>query len=303
MVEKIPLVARSNSPVLITGETGTGKELCARAIHYLSPRRDHPFIPVDCAALPDHLFENEVFGHARGAFTDAHRDQKGLVALAEGGTLFLDEIDSLSLGAQAKLLRFMQERTYKPLGSNRFLQARLDVVAATNHDLEAMVRAKQFRSDLFFRLSVLRLHMMPLRERRGDIALLARHFLEMACAQAGVARKTLALATIGKLTNYDWPGNVRELYNVIQSAVVFSEGAQILPRHIARPSGAMPDEPDRSSFRAARAGVLEEFERRYVEDLLRECDGNVTHAARLAKKDRRAFGRLIKRYNIQRELL
>src|SRR5207247_1989977 len=172
-------------------ETGTGKELCARAIHHLSSRRSFPFIPVDCAALPDHLFENEFFGHARGAFTDAHAEQKGLVAMAEGGTLFLDEIDALALTAQAKLLRFLEERAFKPLGADRFVKADVHVLAATNRSLEALIRNGQFRSDLYFRLNVLSLHLTPLRDRRGDIALLARHFVDACCVEGDLPRKSL----------------------------------------------------------------------------------------------------------------
>jgi two-component system response regulator GlrR len=189
-IEKIPLIARSPGPVLITGETGTGKEVCARAIHHLGRRRSFPFIPVDCGAIPENLVENELFGHVRGAYTDARRDQRGLIAMAEGGTLFLDEVDSLSPAAQAKLLRFLQERTYRPLGAERFQQADLSVIAATNRDLRALVREGRLRQDLFFRLDVMRLHLPPLRERRGDVPILARHLVNVACAESGVPRKT-----------------------------------------------------------------------------------------------------------------
>jgi two-component system response regulator GlrR len=299
IVERIPVLARSDTPVVITGETGTGKELCARAIHHLGPRRTFPFIPVDCAAFPDHLFENEMFGHARGAFTDAHRDQKGLIALAERGTLFLDEVDSLSLAAQSKLLRFLQDHTYRPLGSDRFVHADVNVIAATNRDLEVLVRERKFRADLFFRLNVLRVCLMPLRERRGDIALLARHFVEIANANPGAACKRVTPAALRKLTNYEWPGNIRELHNVVQGAIVLSDGAQILPSHVLLPSDAQTDAA-RGSFREARAEAIAAFERRYIEEILAEVGGNVTRAARIAQKDRRAFGRLIKRHNITR---
>ena len=185
---KIPIVARSRRPVIITGETGTGKELFARAIHHLSPRRSFPFVAVDCSGFPDQLVENELFGHARGAFTDAHGDQKGLISMAEGGTLFLDEIDSLSLRSQSKLLRFLQERTYKPLGADRFVRSDINVIAATNRDLESLVRDKVFRSDLYFRLNVIRLDLVALRHRRGDIPILARHFPHQTCAELRMAR-------------------------------------------------------------------------------------------------------------------
>jgi DNA-binding NtrC family response regulator len=289
--------------VLITGETGTGKELSARAIHHLGRRRDFPFIAVDCAAFPDQLFENELFGHARGAFTDAHRDQRGLIAMAEGGTLFLDEIDSLSPSSQAKLLRFLQERTYRPLGADKFVRADLNVVAATNRDLDKMVRDNQFRSDLFFRLNVLRLHMMPLRDRRGDIVLLAKHFLELLATEQGVPRKTLASSAVAQLLQSDWPGNVRELYNLMQRAIVFARGPQIMPADILPPStdsSTVEAIQPANGFRQARAQAIEAFERRYLIDALKQHNGNITQSARYALQDRRAFGRLVKRHGIDR---
>jgi two-component system response regulator GlrR len=303
-LEQIPLVARSSCSVVITGETGTGKELCARAIHHLSTRRHEPFIPVDCAAFPEHLFENEMFGHARGAFTDAHRDQKGLVALASGGTLFLDEIDSLSIAAQSKLLRFIQERTYRPIGSTQILRADVRILVATNKNLETLVHEEKFRSDLFFRLNVVRLHLVPLRERRSDILLLAQHFLH-ASAENGAPRKVLSPAAAQRLMEHDWPGNVRELSNVIQRGVVFAPTRQIQASHI-RNDAAIPDfesDPKLANFREARARTIESFERAFIEDTLRQAGGNITRAARLAQKDRRVFGRLMKRYNIRRDSL
>jgi DNA-binding NtrC family response regulator len=301
-IAKIPMAARSGSPVLITGETGTGKELCARALHHLGPRRSFPFIPVDCGAVPDQLFENELFGHARGAFTDARGDQKGLVAMAAGGTLFLDEIDALSLPGQAKLLRFLQEQTFKPLGADRFVRADVNILAATNRDLEELVHERRFRSDLYFRLNVLSLHLAPLRSRREDIPLLARHFVEVTCAEKGLPRKTVSPLAVQRLMLHDWPGNVRELVNVIQRAVVFSAGRQILPCHVLSPSSddEQREEPPHFPFRQARAQAVETFERSYVESLLCRHGGNVTRAAREAQKDRRAFGRLAKKYGVQR---
>jgi two-component system response regulator GlrR len=300
---RVPLVARSAGPILIVGETGTGKDLCARAVHSLSPRNHFPFIPADCATLPDHLFENELFGHASGAYTDARDDMKGLVALAEGGTLFLDEINSLSLVAQAKLLRFLQERAYRPLGSNRFVRSNVTIVAATNCDLEGLVRARQFRPDLLFRLNVFRLDLVPLRERRGDIALLARHFAGVVCAEHGLAPKTLAPATIRRLTDQQWPGNVRELFNTIQRAVIYSQGHQILPADVTDCPDPELAKKGFDTFRQARMRAIESFERFYVENLMRECNGNVSLAARLADKERRAFGRLVKRYGIKQRAI
>jgi two-component system response regulator GlrR len=297
-LDKVAMAARSDAEVLITGETGTGKELTARAVHHLSPRRRCPFVCVDCGALPDQLFENEVFGHERGAYTDAHRSQKGLVAMAEGGSLFLDEIDALSLPAQAKLLRFLQERGYKALGAERFVRADVRIICATNRNLEQAVEEKTFRRDLFFRINVLRLHMIPLRERRDDIEMLAQHFLGLCCAEMRQERKLFAPSSIQLLRTRDWPGNVRELYNVVRRAVVFCEGSRILPDHIEAPPCAAPPDGACPTFREARGTAVADFERRYVENMLRKHAGNITRAAREAGKDRRAFGRLVKRHNI-----
>ena len=302
-ISQLPRFARADLPVCVTGETGTGKELCARALHHLSGRRSGPFIAVDCGALPDQLFENEMFGHARGAFTDAHRDHKGLIAIADGGTLFLDEVDALSLSAQAKLLRFLQERTYRALGSDRFEAADVRVITATNRDIEGCVREKLFRSDLYFRLNVLRLRLPPLRSRRGDVELLAYAALEDCCHTRRSASAGFSPAAIRMLAVHPWPGNVRELYNVVQRAVVASDGDRVLPEHLdlaMRPDTAAETSGD---FRSERAAVVAAFEQRFVEDLLRKHRGNVTQAAREAQQDRRAFGRFIKKYKIDRRAM
>jgi DNA-binding NtrC family response regulator len=298
-IQTIPLIAESDLPLLITGPTGTGKELCARGVHNLSKRRNFPFIAVDCGAIPDHLFENELFGHVRGAFTDAHSDQKGLAAIANGGTLLLDEIDALSLGAQAKLLRFLQERAYRPLGSEKLVTADVNVIAATNRDIERHVQEKQFRSDLYFRLNVLRIELPPLCERASDIELLARHFLQVHCTTHGL-RKSFSPMALRKLELHDWPGNVRELLNVIQRAAVLCEGTHILPSDIQLAVSEATEEPSRAGFQLARSRAIEGFEKRYVASLLAKHNGNVTRAALEAGKDRRAFGRLKKKYNIAR---
>jgi two-component system response regulator GlrR len=296
----VPRFAKVSDTVLVTGETGTGKELFARAIHHLSARRHAPFIAVDCGAIPDQLFENEIFGHARGAFTDAHRDQRGQALLADGGTLFLDEIDSLSLTAQSKLLRFLQDHTFRPLGGEHSERANVRVIAASNRDLEGCLEHKEFRADLFFRLNILRLHLPPLRERRDDIPLLAQRMLEDLRADGAPPAKSLSPAALRVLKCHAWPGNVRELWNVVHRAVVECDGGTILPEHVAL---TMRSRPEPLRFRAARAEVVASFERHYVEDLLRKHGGNVTHAAREADQDRRAFGRVIKKYNIDRRAL
>jgi DNA-binding NtrC family response regulator len=300
IVAQLPMIAASDAPVLITGETGTGKELCAHAIHLLSRRSGGPFIPVDCGAVPDHLAENELFGHARGAYTDAHADQKGLVSLADSGTLLLDEIDGLSQTTQGKLLRFLQESTYKPLGSDRFSRADVRIIAATNRDLDTLVQDRKFRSDLYFRLNVLRLHLPPLRNRRGDIEHMARHFLKSLSAPG--PSKSISPAAVRKLENHDWPGNVRELVNLLRRAVVLSGESQlILPSHIMLPGLDEPCGEHDTNFQRARQRTIESFEQRFVIDMLRKHQGNITHAAERAGKDRRDFGRLIKKYGINRE--
>jgi DNA-binding NtrC family response regulator len=299
------LFASSTAAVLITGETGTGKELFAHAIHSLSSRRGGPFIPVDCGGLPEHLAENELFGHSQGAFTDARKDQKGLAALAEGGTLFLDEVDALSLSNQAKLLRILQEGTYRPLGAERFTRANIRIVAATNRSLEEQVRQKQFRSDLFFRLNVLRMELPPLRERRGDVTLLARHFLENECAAAKSQGKNFSAAALRKLEGYQWPGNVRELFNTVQRAFVIAAGRHILPDHISlgdHQESLNQQSSSSDTFQAVKHRMIEQFERTYLEELLDRHQGNITQAAREAGKDRRALGRMVKKYRIATQI-
>jgi len=292
---RLTQVGASEAPVLLTGETGTGKELCARALHHFSPRRTEPFIPVECGALPEPLFENEVFGHSRGAFTGAHTDQNGLVALANGGTLFLDEVDGLTLGIQAKLLRLLQEKTYRALGSNLIRPADVRVVAACNGDLNKLVEEKRFRADLYFRLDVLRIHLPPLRERQGDIALLARRFADEICDENRIARKVLAPAAIRKLESFPWPGNVRQLQNTIYRAVLSAEGSEVFTCHID-PANEKQGRSDDLDFRTGRSQAIARFEADYVRRMLEKHNGNVTRAAREAGKERRAFGRLAKKY-------
>jgi DNA-binding NtrC family response regulator len=298
--EEVRLFSASDAPVIISGETGTGKELFARAIHFLSRRSNGPFIPVDCGTLPEHLAENELFGHRRGAFTDAHSDQKGLAGMAEGGTLFLDEIDSLSLFLQSKLLRFLQERSYRALGADRFVQADVRIIAASNRAIEECVRQGQFRSDLYFRLSVLRLSLPALRNRPGDISLLAKYFVESECATRKCRQKALTSAAMRKLEVHHWPGNVRELANTIQRAVLCCSDRRIMPADIslAKLVAESDSAETPSSLRAAKQDLVANFERAYIEELLARHHGNVTRAAREAGKERRAFGRLIKKYNI-----
>jgi DNA-binding NtrC family response regulator len=300
VIEKIPAIAASGAPVLLLGETGTGKELCARAIHAMSNRRSGPFVPIECGAIPEQLIENELFGHVRGAFTDAHADQRGLAAMADGGTLLLDEVDTLPQAAQAKLLRFLQEGTYRALGSQKFTRVNLRMIAAANRDLGECVRANQFRSDLYFRLNVLPLRLPPLRERRGDIPTLAEHFLTLLCGLEGKPVKTFSPSALRTLQAYHWPGNVRELFNIAQRALAFSPGPVILPSQLQLGSHLADSEVNNAHFQQARSRVIGNFEQGYLEEMLRKHQGNVTHAAREAGKDRRVFGRLMKKYQIDR---
>jgi two-component system response regulator GlrR len=221
---KIPLVAKCDASVLISGETGTGKELCARAIHYLSPRMSKSFIPITCGAIPMELMENELFGHVRGAYTGAASSNPGLIQEADGGTLFLDDIDCLPYAAQGKLLRFLQEKEYRQLGSTKILQADVRVIATTNRELENIVDEGSFRKDLYFRLNIVPLMLPPLCSRREDIPLLACHFLEKYAAEFDKRVNEFTPEAMEKLLIYDWPGNVRELEHVVERVVVLSEG-------------------------------------------------------------------------------
>ena len=293
-------LARADAVVLISGETGSGKELIARAIHYHGTRRAQPFIPVNCGALPDHLFENEIFGHAKGAFTDASSAENGLIAEAEGGTLFLDEIDALSPAAQVKLLRFLQNGEYRPLGSSRSIIANVRVIAATNTDLRLKVEGKQFREDLFYRLNVLSVRMPALRERGEDVISLAEHFVDLYATRQAADRPQLSPAARRKLANYSWPGNVRELEGVIQRAVLLNTSGILHAADIELPEGRSKDLLKHESLRQAKSLVVGEFERRYVADLLAEHQGNITQAAKAAGKDRRTLQRLVRKYALNR---
>jgi DNA-binding NtrC family response regulator len=295
-VRKFPLVAKCDASVLISGETGTGKEVCARAIHYLSPRARKPFIPVNCGAIPTELVENELFGHERGAYTGASSTQLGLIHEANGGTLFLDEIDSLPLLAQVKLLRFLQEKEYRPLGATKMCKADVRIIAASNSDFEAAVAAGRIRRDLYYRLNVVLLTLPPLRERPEDIALLARHFLAKYTLEFEKEPAALSAAALHKLQFYEWPGNVRELENTIERAVMLCESQEVGDAEIVLPLPAT--HVVQQSFQEAKAKVVSQFEKSYIQRLLIAHQGNITRAAQTACKDRRAFWHLIRKHKI-----
>jgi len=293
-------MAESDATILITGQTGTGKELFSRAIHYLSRRHRYSFVPINCAALPDSLFENELFGHIKGAYTNASSSEKGLIAEAEGGTIVLDEIDSLSLIAQAKLLRFLQDREYRPVGSSRSIMADVRVIASTNTDLLKLVLAKKFRADLYYRLNSLSLAIPPLHDRIEDVIPLAAHFVQRFAEENRRPVAALTPAAIHKLMSYSWPGNVRELESVITRTLTFSQSPVLTPENIQLPSGNTPCTPARS-LRDAKNRTIENFERSYLLNLLTQYQGNVTHAARAAGKERRAFQRLLRKHQLDRQ--
>jgi two-component system response regulator GlrR len=298
--------ASSQAPVLIHGPTGNGKELFARLVHYLGGRREQPFIPVNCAALPDTLVESELFGHARGAFTDARNERAGLVALAAGGTLFLDELDSLSPKAQAALLRFVQDREFRPVGGRAPVRADVRLVTATNADLAAAVAHGAFRQDLLFRLDVLGIELPSLADRREDIPLLARFFVNRFATLYRRPAPTLKPEALAFLAAQDWPGNVRELENRMHRAFVLAADGAIGPRELGGagapfPVGEPPGALYGGGFRAARARETIAFETRYLRELMTATGGNVTEAARRAGLERRAMGKLLKRRGIERE--
>jgi len=295
-VRRLPRFARGDATVLISGESGTGKEIFARAIHYLSPRRDKPFVPVNCGALPEHLVESEIFGHKRGAFTGAVMDQPGLIHEAEGGTLFLDEIDGLTRAAQVKLLRFLQDGEYREVGSQQIARADVRVVAATNADCALLVRSGSFREDLFYRLNVLSLALPALRERRGDIVLLADHILDTQAAGAKVSPKKLSLAALNRLLGHSWPGNVRELENVLTRAVVLCDRETIELSDLSLPDDGATEEDQ--SFQQAKSRMVQRFEYDFLQNVLRTHEGNVTRAARAVKKNRRAFWELLRKHGL-----
>jgi len=297
-VAKVPRIAKSDATVLISGETGTGKELFARAIHYNGARGSNPFVPLNCGALPDHLFENELFGHSRGAYTDASQAENGLLAEAEGGSLFLDEVDTLTASAQAKVLRFLQDREYRPLGSTKSLTANVRVIGATNTDLRERVNAHLFREDLFHRLNILALHVPPLRSRGEDIPLLAKHFLVRYGAQYGRSKLAFSRAVIGRLMNYSWPGNVRELESLVHRAVVLAPVDILQPQNIELPVRNQSDDAETDSLQAAKTQAIQEFERSYLSNVLAASSGNVSRAARAAGTDRRALQRMIRKHAI-----
>ncbi len=311
VLELIKQLSKHQATVLIQGETGTGKENAARAIHYLGARVTCPFVPINCATIADDLLESELFGHEKGAFTDAHQTKEGLVVVANGGSLFLDEIDSLSSKAQASLLRFLQTQEYRPVGSKKILRANVRVIAATNTDLKQLVQHKKFREDLFFRLNVLNLTMPPLRERKADMAIIAESLLQRFSRDYELPTRLLSQQSLRYLQQQDWPGNVREFENTLLRSYLLSTGSYIeiddgvVPAFHAPAADAEPDIETANqyapmSFQDAKAQAIVDFEQHYLREVMQITHGNVTLAAKIAGKERRALGKLLQKYAIDK---
>jgi DNA-binding NtrC family response regulator len=293
LVEKI---AATNTNILIYGESGTGKELVARAIHHNSPRSARPFVAINCGALPETLLESELFGHTKGAFTGATTARPGLFRSAEGGTVFLDEIGEISQALQVRLLRAVQEHEVTPLGSSAPARFDARIICATNRDLEREVTEGRFREDLFYRLNVIEVHLPPLRERREDIPLLARHFVKRTAREQGQIEKTIDPAAMTALINYTWPGNVRELQNAIERAFTLSGDsidADSLPPRVRAAAGTEPAVRDPDGLRP----TLDEVERRYILDTLASVNHDKARAANVLGIDLSTLYRKLKRYD------
>ncbi len=290
----LPVVAESQSTVLIEGESGTGKELVCRAIHTLSPRKDGPFVAINCGALPDTLLESELFGYKAGAFTDARKDKPGRFALADGGTILLDEIGDVSPALQVRLLRLLQEKVYEPLGSNESVHADARILAATNRNLDELVDTGAFRRDLFYRINVVRMTIPPLRERKDDIPLLAEHFIEHFNHLQNREISGISGAAMAALIHHDYPGNVRELENALEHAYVLCRGEQILPQHLPPTFQHTPEK----QLSSQGMYTLRELEALHITEALRRHNWNKTAAAHDLGIGRSSLYRKIQEHSI-----
>jgi two-component system, NtrC family, response regulator GlrR len=286
------MVAATDARVLVTGESGTGKELLARAIHNASPRKDKPFVAINCSAMAENLLESELFGHTKGSFTGATRDHDGLFQSAEGGTLLLDEIGDMPMRLQVKLLRVLQEHQVRPVGSTEAIQVDVRVISATHRDLQEMMRQGKFREDLYYRLNVVNIDIPVLDQRREDIPLLVSHFLQEIASEAGQERKVYAPEAVELLVTAEWPGNIRQLFNVVRQNVALSRSpvisGELVQSSLGEHAGKL------ASFSDAR----DEFTRNYLSQILQITMGNVSQAARLAKRNRTDFYKLLARHDL-----
>ncbi|MDE3035921.1 MAG: sigma-54-dependent Fis family transcriptional regulator [Nitrospirota bacterium] len=297
LFEMIRLIADSQATALLQGESGTGKELVARTIHQLSGRRNQPFVVVDCGTLTETLLESELFGHLKGSFTGAHMSKKGLFQEADGGTIFLDEIADTSAHFQAKLLRVLQEGEVKPVGSGRSIKVNVRVVSATNKDLQGLIKTKAFREDLYYRLAVLPLALPPLRERREDIPLLVRHFVEASSKRHHKPARDVTTEALRALTDAPWPGNIRELEHLIERAVVTTSGPQLTRSHFFGSDSAHIASAE-TDLRSVARNATQQAERTRIEEALRQASGNRSRAARLLKVSRANLYNKLRAYQI-----
>jgi DNA-binding NtrC family response regulator len=299
VLETVVKVAPSKSTILVYGETGTGKELVARAIHFNSPRAENVFLPVNCGALSENLLESELFGHVRGAFTGAVSDKRGLFEIANKGSIFLDEVGDISLGLQQKLLRVLEEGEIQPVGGTQRTRVDVRVIAATNKNLEEMVKQGQFREDLFFRLNVVPINLPPLREREEDTKLLALQFLAEFCEENHKEITSISLEAMEILAKYSWPGNVRELKNVIERAVLLETSDTITTKHL--PDRLMIPDDGGTGDNAEDLRTLEEVSKQYIKEVLEKTGGSKTRAAEILGINRTSLWRMIRRLNLEAE--
>lgn len=299
VVDLAKKIAPTNSTVLITGETGVGKELVARFIHYLSPRREKPFVALNCAAVPETLIESELFGHKKGSFTGAHTDKKGLFEEANSGTFFLDEVGDLTLSTQVKLMRVIENQEIRPVGSNETRKIDVRIIAATNRDLSLLVKDGKFREDLLFRLNVIQIHIPPLRERKEDIPLLVGYFLKKYGRKMGRNIVNISDSALTMLLNYDYPGNIRELENIIEHSIIVAEGNTItkddLPDYIPF-TQSLPEPAHRSEEVSFK--TLSQMEEELIRQTLKKCRGNQTQAAKKLGIGRTTLIRKMKKFGI-----
>ncbi|MDJ0801708.1 MAG: sigma-54 dependent transcriptional regulator [Desulfobacterales bacterium] len=304
--DRLAMLGKSDITVLITGASGTGKNLAARALHDLSSRREGPFVRVSCPTVPENILESELFGYAKGAFTHAITDRRGLFQEADGGTLFLDEIGDISPAIQAKLLQVLEDKEFRPLGRNRSVKVDVRMVAATNSDLKARMAAGEFREDLYYRLCVVEVGLPPLSERPDDIPLLVDHFLTRHSPAAGEAPKRVPQELMAQLVAHPWPGNVRELENLIRRGVVMSGGEDVTPEAIGWQAVSCvadleTDDLSDIPYREAKEEVLSQFNRRYIRKALEMTGGNVTRAAKRSRIERQSFQQIMRKYDIRSE--
>ncbi|MEW6201159.1 MAG: sigma-54 dependent transcriptional regulator, partial [bacterium] len=307
VIETVKKIAKTDTNILLLGESGTGKELVARSIHHYSNRAEKPFLPVDCASLPESLLETELFGHEKGAFTGAYSSRPGLFEFANTGTFFLDEVVDLTLNIQTKLLRILQDRKCRRVGGRNFIDVDVRIISSTNRNIEEAVAQTKFREDLFYRLNVITIKLPPLRERKSDIELIANHYLKHYNKFTDKDIRTISKEAMEILTAYRWPGNVRELQNVVERAVSLIDsdtiGVDDLPEHIRQ---APQEEDSMSSFysddvvpyKYAKKEWVKQSEKEYLMNILKRCEWNISRAAREAQVDRKTFYKLIKRHKI-----